>query len=167
MTTSLTRRAALAAGFALALAGGPALAQTQVLRIGVTPGPHAEILEKVKPLAAQKGLDLKITEFSDYVVPNQALDAGELDANSFQHEPYLDNQVKDRGYKLIRVKMQNGKATGQYEDFMTGFVTPDGNVWGRPVGVAVAQDGSLLMSDDGTGNIWRISYGAAAQQAAH
>lgn len=71
------------------------------------------------------------------------------------------------GYKLIRVKLQNGKATGQYEDFMTGFVTSDGNVWGRPVGVAVAQDGSLLMSDDGTGNIWRISYGAPKQQAAH
>jgi glucose/arabinose dehydrogenase len=70
------------------------------------------------------------------------------------------------GYKLIRVKMQNGKATGQYQDFMTGFVTSDGNAWGRPVGVAVAQDGALLMSDDGTGNIWRISY-SGAKQAAH
>jgi glucose/arabinose dehydrogenase len=70
------------------------------------------------------------------------------------------------GYKLIRVKLQDGKATGQYEDFMTGFVTPDGNVWGRPVGVAVAPDGSLLMSDDGSGTVWQISYGAA-KQAAH
>jgi glucose/arabinose dehydrogenase len=69
------------------------------------------------------------------------------------------------GYKLIRVKMQNGKATGQYEDFMTGFVTSGGKAWGRPVGVAVAQDGSLLMSDDGTDNIWRISYSAAKPQA--
>jgi glucose/arabinose dehydrogenase len=63
------------------------------------------------------------------------------------------------GYKLIRVTMQNGKATGQYEDFVTGFVTAAGDVWGRPVGVAVAQDGSLLMTDDGSGTIWRVSYG--------
>jgi glucose/arabinose dehydrogenase len=75
------------------------------------------------------------------------------------------NRDRRTGYKLIRVKLQNGKATGEYQDFMTGFVTPDGNAWGRPVGVAVAQDGSLLMSDDGTGNIWRISY--VARQGAH
>ncbi len=115
MTTSLSRRAALAAGFTLALVAGPAFAQqNQVLRIGVTPGPHAEILEKVKPLAAQKGLDLKITEFSDYVVPNQALDAGELDANSFQHEPYLDNQVNDRGYKIVKVGLTVNFPIGIY-----------------------------------------------------
>ena len=54
-------------------------------------------------MLAKKGIDLKIMEFSDYVVPNQALDAGELDANSFQHQPYLDNQVKDRGYKIVSV----------------------------------------------------------------
>jgi glucose/arabinose dehydrogenase len=75
------------------------------------------------------------------------------------------NRGRRTGYKLIRVKLQNGKATGEYQDFMTGFVTPDGNAWGRPVGVAVAQDGSLLMSDDDTGNIWRISY--VARQGAH
>lgn len=93
-----TRRAALI-GAAVLLAQ-PAFAQAQKLRIGVTPGPHAQILEVVKPVAAAKGLDLQVTEFSDYVVPNQALDAGELEANSFQHKPYLDNQVKDRGYKI-------------------------------------------------------------------
>ena len=73
------------------------------------------------------------------------------------------------GYKLIRIKMQNGKATGEYEDFMTGFVTGDGDVWGRPVGVAVAQDGSLLLSDDGSGTVWRIAYTGAnkAASAAH
>lgn len=99
--TIITRRLALAAALALGVSA-PALAQTnQVVRIGVSPGPHAEILEQVKPLLAKKGIDLKITEFSDYVVPNQALDAGELEANSFQNQPYLDNQVKDRGYKLV------------------------------------------------------------------
>jgi glucose/arabinose dehydrogenase len=54
--------------------------------------------------------------------------------------------------------MRNGKATGEYEDFLTGFITADGRVWGRPVGVAVAKDGSLFVSDDGSGSIWRVSY---------
>jgi D-methionine transport system substrate-binding protein len=84
----------------LSLAALPAAAQTQVLRIGVTPGPHAQILEAVKPIAAKKGLDIKIVEFSDYVVPNEALSSGELEANSFQHQPYLDNQKENRGYKI-------------------------------------------------------------------
>ena len=57
----------------------------------------------MKPIAAKKGLDLKIVEFSDYVVPNAALAAGEIEANSFQHQPYLDNQKTDRGYKIETV----------------------------------------------------------------
>ena len=54
--------------------------------------------------------------------------------------------------------MKDGKPTGEYEDFLVGFVGDDKNVWGRPVGVAVAHDGSLLVSDDGSGSIWRVSY---------
>ena len=92
----------------------PALAQAQVVKIGVTPGPHAQILEVVKSIAAKKGLDIKIIEFSDYVVPNQALDAGELDANSFQNQPYLDNQKKDRGYKLESVGLTVNFPLGIY-----------------------------------------------------
>jgi glucose/arabinose dehydrogenase len=66
---------------------------------------------------------------------------------------------KDRGgYEVIRLPMKNGHATGEYEDFLTGFVLPDGTVWGRPVGVAVAKDGSLFVSDDGSRSIWRVSY---------
>jgi glucose/arabinose dehydrogenase len=59
---------------------------------------------------------------------------------------------------VIRVPVKNGKATGVYEDFMTGFVASDGTVWGRPVGVTVGKDGSLFVSDDGTNSIWRVSY---------
>ena len=67
------------------------------------------------------------------------------------------------GYEVIRVPLDStGKATGEYEDFLTGFVTPQGGVWGRPVGVAVAKDGALLVSDDGSNNIWRVSYAGAA-----
>jgi len=63
------------------------------------------------------------------------------------------------GYEVIRVPLhQTGHATGEYEDFLTGFVLPNGEVWGRPVGVAVAPDGSLLVTDDGSSSIWRVSY---------
>ena len=62
------------------------------------------------------------------------------------------------GYEVIAVPIKNNKATGEYEDFLTGFVLPDGKVWGRPVGVVVAKDGSLLVSDDGSNSIWRVTY---------
>ncbi len=65
------------------------------------------------------------------------------------------------GYKVVRVIVKNGVPTGEYEDFLTGFVTGNGAIWGRPVGVAVAQDGALLVSEDGNGTIWRVSYGGA------
>ena len=68
------------------------------------------------------------------------------------------NRAKRTGYKVIRVPQKNGVPTGEYEDFMTGLVTADGNVWGRPVGVAVAKDGSLFVTDDGSNTIWRVTY---------
>jgi D-methionine transport system substrate-binding protein len=127
--TTITRRAALGATALAALAlSVPALAQApQIVRIGVSPGPHAEILEQVKPLLAPKGIDLKIIEFSDYVVPNQALDAGELEANSFQNQPYLDNQVKDRGFKLVSVGLTVNFPLGIYSSKYKSWADmPDG-----------------------------------------
>lgn len=90
----------LAAAFA-AFAAGTALAET--IKVGVTPGEHAQIMEQVKEIAKTKGLDIEILEFSDYVVPNQALADGDLNANSFQHQPYLDNQIADRKFDLVSV----------------------------------------------------------------
>jgi D-methionine transport system substrate-binding protein len=102
-------------------------AQTQTLKIGVTPGPHAQVLEVVKPIAGKNGLDIKIIEFSDYVVPNQALDAGELDANSFQNQPYLDNQIKDRGYKIEGVGLTLNFPLGIYSKKHKSWAeVPDG-----------------------------------------
>ena len=72
------------------------------------------------------------------------------------------NRGSRTGYEVIRVPVDQGKATGEYEDFLTGFVTPDGKVWGRPVGVAVASDGALLVSDDGSNSVWRITYSGKA-----
>jgi glucose/arabinose dehydrogenase len=69
------------------------------------------------------------------------------------------NRSLRTGYEVVRVPLdQQGRAPGEYEDFLTGFVTPEGDVWGRPVGVTVAKDGSLLVSDDGSNSIWRVSY---------
>ena len=68
------------------------------------------------------------------------------------------NRQKRAGYEVIRAPLENGRATGEYEDFLTGFVMADGRVWGRPVGVAVAQDGSLFVSDDGSNSIWHVIY---------
>jgi len=69
------------------------------------------------------------------------------------------NRAIRTGYELIRVPMHHtGQASGEYEEFMTGFVLPDGNVWGRPVGVTAAPDGSLMVTDDASGSIWHITY---------
>src|SRR5208283_1575029 len=68
------------------------------------------------------------------------------------------NRAKRTGYKVVRLIMQDGRPTGAYEDFLTGFVAGDSGVWGRPVGVAVTRDGTLLVTDDAGGAIWRVVY---------
>ncbi len=78
------------------------------------------------------------------------------DAFAAEHGSW--NRARRGGYEVIRVPMRNGKATGAYEDFLTGFVTRDGQVWGRPVGVGVMNDGSLLVVDDGSRTVWRVTY---------
>lgn len=145
----LTRRAALLAA-ALVLAPTFASAQNQKLKIGVTPGPHAQILEVVKPIAAAKGLDLQVIEFSDYVVPNQALDAGELDANSFQHKPYLDNQVKDRGYKIEPAALTVNFPMGVYSKTVTALADlKDGSAVSIPNDPTNGGRALLLLQDKG------------------
>lgn len=74
-----------------------------VFKLGVTAGPHAMIAEKVKDLAKKQGLNIDIVEFNDFVLPNIALNEGSLDANSYQHQLFLDAQVADRGFKLVSV----------------------------------------------------------------
>ena len=68
------------------------------------------------------------------------------------------NRANRAGYEVIYIPLQNGKASGEYDDFLTGFVTKDGQVWGRPVGVTVANDGSLFVTDDGSRSVWHITY---------
>jgi len=81
-------------------------AQTAVrtsIKVGVTAGPHAEVMEVVKKVAAKDGLTIQIVEFNDYMQPNIALNQGEIDANSYQHQPWLDNQIQDRKYEIVSI----------------------------------------------------------------
>lgn len=75
------------------------------------------------------------------------------------------NKSHRAGYEVVLAPVQGGKATGEFQDFLTGFVTPEGKVWGRPVGVTVAKDGSLFVTDDGSGSIWQVRYTGANGKA--
>jgi glucose/arabinose dehydrogenase len=77
------------------------------------------------------------------------------DAFAAEHGSW--NRRNRAGYEVICIPMHNGHADGSYEDFLTGFVTKDG-VWGRPVGVAIAKDGSMFVADDGSRSVWHVSY---------
>lgn len=118
----------------LAFAGA---AQAETIRIGVTAGPHAEIIDVVKKVAAERGLDLKPVEFTDYVVPNQALAQKELEANSFQHEPYLKNQIAKTNWKIVKIANTIASPQGVYSvKYKTLAELPQGAT------VAIANDPS-------------------------
>jgi glucose/arabinose dehydrogenase len=78
------------------------------------------------------------------------------DAFAAEHGSW--NRANRAGYEVITIPTHDGHATGEYDDFLTGFVTPEGQVWGRPVGVAVANDGSLFVTDDGSRSVWHVTY---------
>jgi glucose/arabinose dehydrogenase len=118
-------------------------------------GKHPELKDKVlvpDVLVQSHSASLCMTFYNGSQFPKEY----RQDAFAAEHGSW--NRTRRTGYKVIRIPMKDGKATGEYEDFLVGFVTPEGNVWGRPVGVAVAKDGALLVSDDGANTIWRISY---------
>lgn len=82
---------------------GNASSDSKVIKIAASSTPHAEILEQVKPALAEKGYDLQITEFADYVQPNEVVESGEFDANYFQHQPYLDSFNEEKGTHIVTV----------------------------------------------------------------
>jgi glucose/arabinose dehydrogenase len=118
-------------------------------------GKHPELKGKVTVpdvLLQPHNASLELTFYEGNQFP------AEYHADIFAAEHGSWNKAARAGYEVIRVPVKNGKATGEYEDFVTGFVTADGQVWGRPVGVAVGPDGSLFVTDDGSKSIWRVSY---------
>lgn len=115
--------------------------------------PHSEMADRVlipDVLVQAHSASLKML----FYIGNQFPKEYHHDAFAAFHGSW--NRKMRTGYKVVRVPLKNGQPQGYYEDFVTGFVTPKGNVWGRPVGLAVAKDGSLLMSEDGNDTIWRI-----------
>lgn len=118
-------------------------------------GKHPELKDKVitpDVLLQSHSASLDLTFYDGEAFP----EAYRGDVFAAEHGSW--NRSRRTGYKVIRVPIEDGKATGEYEDFLVGFVTPDGNVWGRPVGVATARDGSLMVTDDASGTVWRIAH---------
>jgi glucose/arabinose dehydrogenase len=119
-------------------------------------GTHPELKDKVitpDVLLQPHNASLEFTFYDGQQFP------AEYKGDIFASEHGSWNRSVRAGYEVIRVpRHQTGDASGEYEDFVTGFVLPDGKVWGRPVGITVMPDGSLLFSDDGSNSIWRVSY---------
>jgi len=119
-------------------------------------GKHPELKDKVLTpdvILNPHNASLEITFYEGTQFP------AEYRGDIFASEHGSWNRSVRVGYEVIRVPLhQTGHASGEYEDFMTGFVVDNGHVWGRPVGITVAPDGSLLVTDDGSNSVWRISY---------
>jgi glucose/arabinose dehydrogenase/mono/diheme cytochrome c family protein len=119
-------------------------------------GKHPELKDKVitpDVILNPHNASLEMTFYTGKQFP------AEYQGDIFAAEHGSWNRAVRVGYELIRIPLhQTGHATGEYEDFMTGFVIDNGHVWGRPVGVTVAPDGTLLVTDDASNSIWRISY---------
>ncbi|MEK6420251.1 MAG: MetQ/NlpA family ABC transporter substrate-binding protein [Burkholderia gladioli] len=116
LTNRFTQFARLAAvGGTLTFAAvSAAWADGAPLKIGTMSGPDAQIWNEVAKVAGHEGLQIKVIEFNDYVQPNAALDSGDLDANGFQHQPFLDSQIKQRGYKIVSVGLTYTAPMGFY-----------------------------------------------------
>jgi glucose/arabinose dehydrogenase len=119
-------------------------------------GKHPELKDRVivpDVLLQPHNASLELTFYEGKQFP------AEYQGDIFASEHGSWNRSVRAGYEVIRVPLhQSGHASGEYEDFVTGFVLDDGKVWGRPVGITVAPDGSLLVSDDGSNSVWRVSY---------
>ena len=134
------RSALLAAALSLVVAAGSATAAqaTTKIRVGASPTPHAEILKVANNVLKPQGYELQIIEYSDYVQPNMALEGKELDANFFQHKPYLDDFNKEKGTKLVSI------GTVHYEPF--------GIYAGKTKSLGALKDGAMVAVPNDTTN---------------
>jgi D-methionine transport system substrate-binding protein len=157
-----TRRTLLSATFALGTvlaAALPAAAQQKSIKVGVMSGAEEEVAQVVKKVAAGKGLNVELVPFSDYALVNEALERKDLDANAFQHKPYLDAQIAARGYKIVPVGFTFVQPIGLYStkvksvaDLQSGAkigIPNDPSNGGRALNLLAAQ--GLIKLKDGKG----------------
>ncbi len=119
-------------------------------------GKHPELKDKVLTPDVLVQPHMASLEMAFY--PQSGVFPTQYDGDAFAAEHGSWNRGNRAGYEVIRIPMHNGKAEGTYEDFLTGFVTQEGQVWGRPVGVTIAKDGSMFVTDDGSRSVWHITY---------
>jgi len=137
-------------------AAGETPAAATVLKVGATPVPHAEILKEIQPMLKEQGVDLQIVEFNDYVQPNVQVYEKQLDANFFQHTPYLDQFNKDKGYNLVKVAgvhieplgaySRKIKQIGELKDGASVAIPNDPSNGGRALAL-LAQNGLLKLKE--------------------
>ncbi len=119
------------------------------------PRPADKTMDKVivpDVLMQPHNASLGLTFYDWHAVP------GGISWRSVRRRARVLESCHTAGHEVVRVPLNKGKSNGVYEDFMTGFLAPDGGAWGRATGVAVGKDGSLYVTDDATSTIWKISY---------
>ncbi|SCW49626.1 D-methionine transport system substrate-binding protein [Rhizobium mongolense subsp. loessense] len=170
-TLSLTRRASLAAlaisaaALATFFAPSSSFAEDKSIKVGIMSGEDEDVWRVVTNEAAKKGLKIKTITFNDYTQPNEALENGEVDANAFQHKPYLDNQIKTHGYHIVPVGFTGVWPIGLYtKRYKSVAEIPDGAAIGLPNdpsnegrALRVLQNAGLIKLKDGTGILATIA----------
>lgn len=135
--------------FALSLASCGKKSETTVLKVGASPTPHAEILNFVKDDLAKQGIDLQVIEFDDYVLPNTGTEDGSLDANYFQHTPYLEDFNASRGTHLVSVAVIHYEPLGVYKGKSSSLDVANGAVIGVPNDATNEARALLLLEANG------------------
>ena len=167
---TLSRRgfsALAASAIALLALGSPSAghAEDKSIKVGIMSGEDEDVWRVVVAEAAKKGLAIETITFNDYTQPNEALERGEIDANAFQHQPYLDNQIKQHGYHIVPVGYTGVWPIGLYtKKFKTVAELPEGAVVGVPNdpsnegrALRVLQNEGLIKLKDGTGILATIA----------
>ncbi|GAJ93983.1 MetQ/NlpA family lipoprotein [Agrobacterium sp. SHOUNA12C] len=167
-TLRFTRRTGLAA-LIVAVVGltvaTPSFAADKTIKVGIISGEDEDVWRVVTTEAAKKGLKIETVVFNDYTQPNEALERGEVDANAFQHQPYLDNQIKQHGYHIVRVGYTGVWPIGLYtKKYKTVAELPKGAVIGVPNdpsnegrALRVLQNEGVIKLKDGTGILATIA----------
>ncbi|MEB7516787.1 MetQ/NlpA family ABC transporter substrate-binding protein [Enterococcus hirae] len=137
--------------------GASSKSDDTTLKVDASPTPHAEILEHVQPLLKDEGINLEIVKFDDYILPNQSLAEGDIDANYFQHIPYLNKEIKEKGYDFVNAGAVHIEPMGLYskkikdiadlKDGATVITSNSESDWGRII--TILQNAGLVKVKDG------------------